>query len=430
MIKRYTREKMGRVWDEENRFSIMLNIEILCCEAHSQLGIVPKKALQKIKKKAKFNAKKIRQIENKTQHDVVAFVRNVSESIGKEARFLHLGLTSSDLLDTATACQLKEASSILIDGIDTLLKSIKKLAKKHKYTPMVGRSHGMHAEPITFGLKMALFYDELERDRQRLLRAKETVSVGKVSGSVGTYANVDPFVQKYVCKKLGLKSAKISNQIIQRDRIAEFLSAAAITAGTLEKLALEIRHLQRTEVAEVQEPFGKGQTGSSSMPHKKNPIICERICGLARVLRANALCSFENMPLWHERDISHSSAERIILPDSTILLDYILDKADYVIKGLRVDAKRMKENIEKTNGLIFSQKILSELVKKGLLRKDAYSIVQKIAMTSADRNESYEEAVKKDKKVRQYLSEKQIDKCFSLDEHLKKVDKIFRDVGI
>jgi len=407
----------------------MLEVELLSCQAQSKLGKIPPKALSKINKKAKFQIKKIDELEKKTNHDVVAFIRNVSENIGPEGRFIHLGLTSSDILDTALAVQLRQATSLLVKDVEVLLKSLARQARKYKKTAIIGRSHGIHAEPTTFGLKLALFFDEMQRNLKRLKQVQEIISVGKISGSVGTYSNIDPFVERYVCKRLGLKPANISTQIVQRDRIAQFLSVIAIVGASLEKISTEIRHLQRTEVLEAEEPFSKTQTGSSSMPHKRNPIICERICGLSRILRANALVALENIALWHERDISHSSAERVILPDSTILLDYMLDKMNSVIKGLQVYPDNMKKNIDATNGLIFSQKVLSVLVEKGLSRAEAYRIVQKLAMR-AWKGESFKDLVSKDKSINDNLTDKEIDKCFDIRGHFKHVNKIFKKVGV
>ncbi|MCK4851704.1 MAG: adenylosuccinate lyase, partial [Candidatus Omnitrophica bacterium] len=376
MIERYTRPEMARIWDDENKFRKMLQIEILACEAFARLGLIPRQAVKAIKEKADIDVRRIREIEERTHHDVFAFIKNVSEYIGEEAKYLHFGLTSSDILDTALSAMMCEAMDILIRGAEGVMSALKEKAVKHKMTPMIGRTHGVHAEPTTFGLKMALYYKEMERGLDRLKRGRETIAYGKMSGSVGTFANVDPFVEEYVCGKLGLRPAGISTQILQRDRHSHYLNMIALTGATLEKIAFEIRGLQRTEVNEVQEFFAEGQTGSSSMPHKKNPIISERIIGLARVLRGNAVAGMENVALWHERDISHSSAERIIIPDSTILLDYMLDRAEALISRLVVNKKRMTENIDATNGLIYSQRVLLELVKKGAARMEAYDIVQ------------------------------------------------------
>lgn len=430
MIKRYTREKMGNIWSRENRFSNMLEVEILACEAQSKLGKVPKQAVKEIRKKAKFQLDRIDELEKETKHDVVAFVKNVSENIGEAGKFIHLDLTSSDVLDTALGVQLKEAIAILIQDIDILLKSLANQARKYKNTPIIGRTHGVHAEPTTFGLKLTLFFDEMKRNLARLEQAKQAVSVGKISGSVGTYSNVDPYVEEYVCRKLGLVPVSISTQIIQRDRIAQLMNTIAIIGASLEKIALEIRHLQRTEVLEVEEPFSKIQTGSSSMPHKKNPIICERICGLARILRSNSMAALENIALWHERDISHSSVERIIIPDSTILLDYMLDKMNFVISNLVVYPDKMKQNLKKTKGLIFSQKILSKLIQKGLSRTESYDIVQRLAMEAWDKELDFEKLVKEDLTIRKILEDYEVEECFDIKQHFKHIDTIFKKVGV
>jgi len=430
MIKRYTRKKIGDVWSRENRFSKMLEVEILACEAQTKLGKVPKEALKKIKQSASFQIERIDEIEKETHHDVVAFIRNMSENIGPEGRYIHLGLTSSDVLDTALGVQLKETTDVLVEDIDMLLSSLASQARMYKHTPVVGRSHGIHAEPTTFGLKLALFYDDMKRNIVRLKQVKDIVSVGKISGSVGTYSNVDPFVEKYVCEKLNLNPVNISTQIVQRDGIAELMTTIAVIGASLEKIALEVRNLQRTEVLEVEEPFSKYQTGSSSMPHKKNPIICERVCGLARLLRSYAMASLENVALWHERDISHSSVERVILPDSTILLDYMLDKMNFIISNLKVYPEKMKKNLGKTKGLIFSQKLLSILVEKGLSREESYQTVQRLAMKAWKKNLDFEELVKKDLTIREILEEYELEECFNINQHLKHIDTIFRKVGI
>jgi len=430
MIERYTLPEMGKIWSDENRFAKMLQVEILAVEAMSKLKQVPKKDLGIIKKKAKFNVKQIQRIERKTRHDVIAFLESIASYVGPSSKYIHLGLTSSDVLDTALSVQMKEASDIIIEDLKNLSKELKKKANRYKDTIMVGRSHGVHAEPTTFGLKMALFFDEIQRNIDRVEEAKKAISVGKISGSVGTYANTGPFLESYVCKKLGLKAANISTQIIQRDGIAQFLSTIAIVGSSLEKIATEIRHLQRTEVLEAEEPFKKGQKGSSSMPHKRNPIICERVAGLARLLRTNALAAIENVTLWHERDISHSSVERVIIPDSTILIDYMLVKMTAVIKGLMVYPKRMKENLAATKGLIFSQRIMIELTKKGMDKKKAYEAVQKSAMQVWKGEIDFKEALKRNEAVREFLNLAQINRCFDLNYHLKHVGKIFRKVGI
>jgi adenylosuccinate lyase len=430
MLERYSLPKMNTIWQEEFKFKTMLDIEIFTLEALLRQKKIPRQALSRIKKKAKFNISKIKEIEKRTQHDVVAFITNIAQNIGPDAKYLHLGLTSSDILDTTLGIQLKEASNILIEDLNKLLNLLAKKAKRYKEMVCIGRTHGVHAEPITFGLKLALWYDETRRNLERLLQAKEAVSTGKVSGAVGTYANIEPEVETYVCKRLGLKPAKISTQVIQRDVYAQYLSTLAIIGCSLDKFATEIRHLQRTEVLEVEEPFSKGQKGSSAMPHKRNPVICERICGLSRILRANALASLEDVALWHERDISHSSVERIIMPDSTIALDYMLNKFFEVMDGLVVYPENMLANLVKTKGLIFSQRVLLELMHKGLARSQAYDLVQRCAMKTWKENLDFKEILLKDKTVSKYLTAKDVDRVFNLDYYLRYINKIFRKVGL
>lgn len=430
MIERYSLPKMSAIWQDEFKFKTMLDIEILTLEALANQNKISKGALKRIKQKAKFNIQEIKKIEEKTQHDVVAFVTNMAYNIGSDAKYLHMGLTSSDLLDTALGVQLKAASDILIDDLNKLIVLLAKKAKRYKDMVCIGRTHGVHAEPITFGLKLALWFDETKRNLERLLQATKAVSVGKISGAVGTYANIEPEVETYVCKKLGLKPAKISTQVIQRDIYAQYLSTLAIIGASLEKFAQEIRHLQRTEVLEVEEPFGKGQKGSSAMPHKRNPVICERICGLSRLLRGNAQAAMENVALWHERDISHSSVERVIMPDSTIVLDYMLNKFIEVISGLVVYPENMLANLVKTKGLIFSQRVLLELMHKGLSRTHAYDLVQRCAMKSWKENVDFKEILLKDKEVSEYLTCEYLDRIFDLDYYLRNVNKIFRRLGL
>ena len=430
MIKRYTRPAMDKIWQDENKFQKMLEVELLACEAMSKLGQIPVKAYLNIKKKAKFDIRRVSKIEEKRKHDVIAFLSNLSENIGPDARYLHMGLTSSDILDTSLACQLKEAADILLNDLEKLLKALGKQAGTHKFTVMVGRTHGIHAEPTTFGLKMALFYEETKRNIERLKRAKEIISYGKVSGAVGTFANVDPFVEEYVCKKLGLKHASVSTQVLQRDRHAEYLTTLAIIAGTLEKLATELRNLQRSEIQEVEEYFSQGQKGSSTMPHKKNPITCERVAGLSSVIRGNAMAALENIALWHERDITHSSVERIIFPDSTILLDYMLSNMINIMENLIVHSSSMKKNLEKSIGLVFSQKVLLELIKKGMSREQAYSIVQRDAFSACSKGVSFKHILLKDKDVLKFFSAREVGNCFDLNYHLKNVNKIFKRVGL
>ncbi len=430
MIERYTPPKMAGIWSEHNKFTNMLKVELLACEALVKLKIMPKADLFQLKKKAKFDINRIKEIEKKTNHDIVSFIANVSENVGPAAKYLHFGLTSSDVIDTVLSVTMREAMDIIIKDAEALLKAFKLKAKKYRNTIMIGRSHGVHAEPITFGLKCALFYEETKRNIKRLKNSRDGISYGKISGSVGTHANVEPFIEEYVCKKLALKPAPVSSQILQRDRHAEYLNAIAIVGTSLEKFSTEFRALQKTETGEVEEYFSPTQKGSSSMPHKKNPIMFERICGLARILRGNALAAMENMPLWHERDISHSSVERIIIPDSTILVDYMLVKMTDLVNKLSVNEERMKENLGKTRGIIFSQRVLLELIKKGLTRLEAYDIVQEAALNMKKEDIDFKEALKLNKKVRTVMSSDTIDDCFDLGYHIKYVDKIFRKAGI
>jgi len=430
MIERYSLPKMSSIWQEEFKFKTMLAIEILALEALAKKNKVPASAAARIRKKARFNLTRIKKIEEKTQHDVVAFVTNVAQYIGADAKYLHLGLTSSDILDTALGVQIKSASGILIDDINKLLGILARKAKQYKDMVCVGRTHGVHAEPTTFGLKVALWYDETRRNLKRLEQAANEAGVGKISGAVGTYANINPFVEVYVCRKLGLKAANISTQVIPRDVYAQYMVTLAVIGASLEKFATEIRHLQKTEVLEVEEPFGKGQKGSSAMPHKRNPVICERICGLSRILRGNAVAAMENVVLWHERDISHSSAERIILPDSTIALDYMLNKFIQVVEGMSVYPDNMLINLARTHGLIFSQRVLLELMHKGLRRPVAYDIVQSSAMKTWKEGTNFKDNLLSRKEVRKYLSAKELDKIFDLDYYLRQVDYIFDKVGL
>ena len=430
MIERYSLSKMSAIWQEEFKFKTMLDIELLALEALAKQKQVPPQAVKRIKKKARFNLRQIKKIEEKTQHDVVAFVTNVAQYIGPDAKYLHMGLTSSDVLDTTLGVQLKAASEILIEDLEKLLAVLSRKAKKYKDTVCIGRTHGVHAEPTTFGLKLALWYDESKRNLVRLKLAKEEISVGKISGAVGTYSNIDPAVELYICRKLGLKAANISTQIIQRDIYAVFMARVAIIGSSLEKFATEIRHLQRTEVLEAEEPFGKGQKGSSAMPHKRNPVICERICGLARLLRGNALAAMENNALWHERDISHSSVERVILPDSTLALDYMLNKFIQVIDGLNVYPENMMANLIKTHGLIFSQRVLLELMEKGLPRPKAYDLVQRCAMKTWKEGSDFKMNLLADKEVAKILHKKDLDRIFNLNYYLRNVNKIYKKVGL
>ncbi|MFA7653316.1 MAG: adenylosuccinate lyase [Candidatus Omnitrophota bacterium] len=430
MIERYSLPKMSSIWQEGFKFKTMLAIEILALESFAKQGKVPQEAVRRIKQKARFNLVRIKKIEEKTQHDVVAFVANVAQYIGKDAQYLHAGLTSSDILDTTLGVQLKEASGILIDDLNRLLKLLAKKAKVYKDTACIGRTHGVHAEPTTFGLKLALWFTETVRNLERLKQAASEVASGKLSGAVGTYSNIEPQVETYVCRKLGLKPADISTQIIQRDVYAQYMAVLAVIGASLEKFATEIRHLQRTEVLEAEEPFGKGQKGSSAMPHKRNPVICERICGLARLLRGNAQAALENVALWHERDISHSSVERIIIPDSTLALDYMLNKFIQVIEGLNVYPEHMMANLIKTRGLIFSQRVLLALMEKGLARPKAYDLVQRSAMHTWKEEIDFKDALLLDAQVLKVLSEKELDKIFDLNYYLRNVNKVFKRVGL
>jgi adenylosuccinate lyase len=430
MIERYSLPRMASIWEDENKFRIMLEIELLVAEAQSKLGMVPQAAVARMRKRARFSVKQIEKIEEKTQHDIVAFVTNVASSIGADARYLHMGLTSSDLLDTTLDVQLAQASDIIIEDVKRLMAALKRQAGKYKDTVCIGRTHGVHAEPLTFGLKMALWLDEAERNLARMEQVKRGVSFGKLSGAVGTYSNIDPRVEAYVCRKLGLRPVRVATQVIQRDVYAEYLSVLAVLAASLEQCALEIRHLQRTEVLEAEEPFGKGQKGSSAMPHKRNPVVCERICGLSRVIRANAMAALENVALWHERDISHSSVERVILPDSTVLLDYMLNKMIWVIDGLQVYPQNMMANLLKTKGLIFSQRVLIELMNRGLSRPKAYDYVQRCAMKTWRDGTSFQDNLAQDPDVSRVLSAGDLKSIFDLNYYLRHVKSIFKRFGI
>lgn len=430
MIDRYTLSKMGTIWSDEHKFKIMLQIELYACEALAELGQIPKDALKKIQEKAAFDLDEIRKLEEKTKHDIVAFINNVGQHLGPEARYLHMGLTSSDLLDTSLSVQCVEASDILINDIKKLLNVLKQKAKKYKDTNCIARTHGVHAEPTTFGLKLAVWYDEMQRNLERMEQAREVIRVGKLSGAVGTYANIDPFVEQYVCEKLNLKPVNIATQVIQRDIHCQFVNTIALIGSSLSKFATEIRLLQKTEVLEVEEPFFKGQIGSSAMPHKRNPVVCERICGLARLLRSYAQAAFENINLWHERDISHSSVERVIIPDSTILLNYMLHKFIPIMDGLLVYPKNMIASLAKTRGLIYSQRVLLELMKKGLTREQAYDIIQRCAMQVWKDTSEFRDVLHRDRTVRKYLSIDEIDACFDIKYYTRHRDMIFKRVGI
>lgn len=428
MIKRYSREEVAKIWSDENKFRIWLDVEILACEAQNKLGNVPLKSLNVIKSKAKFNTERVLKIEETVKHDVIAFLTNVAEYVGIDSRFIHAGMTSSDVLDTALSVQLKQAGGIILKDLIKLSSILKNKAKKYKNLTMIGRTHGIHAEPITLGLKFALWYDENNRNIKRIKDAIEIISVGQISGAVGTYEHISPKVEEYVCRKLGLKPAKISTQILQRDRHAQFMSSLAIVASCIDKYATEIRHLQKTEVLELEESFTKGQKGSSAMPHKKNPITSEQLSGLARVIRGNSLAALENIPLWHERDISHSSVERIIMPDSTILLDYMLNKFILLVDNITVYEKNIRKNLELTKGLIFSQTLLLKLIEKKMKREDAYKIVQSIAMKSWETKIEFKTLVMESKEAMKFLSEKDLKEVFDYKKSQRNIDYIFKRV--
>ncbi len=430
MISRYTLPEMGSLWSDENRLRVMLDVELLVLEAQSKLGIVPKKAVTTIRRKVKINLKAVQQKEAKTQHDVIAFIEHLEDYVGPYGRYLHFGLTSSDVLDTSLAALLRKATAILVEDMKSLLAALALQAKKHKYTLTIGRTHGVHAEPTTFGLKLAVFYDEFSRHLKRLEQAREEISVGKISGAVGTFANVDPRIEREVCRKLSLKPAPISTQIVQRDLHAAYVTTLALIGNSLEQLAVEIRHLQRTEVREAEEPFGHGQKGSSAMPHKKNPVTCERITGMSRLLRGYAVTAMENVALWHERDISHSSAERVILPDATIALDHMLQSMARVIRGLVVHPKRMRANLESMNGVTFSGQVLLALMRKGLSRTQAYEKVQRCALAAWQEGSALTDKLMQDSGVRKYLTAVEIRRCVDPKVHLKHVGTIFKRVGL
>ncbi len=428
MLERYTRPEMGAIWIEKNKYQKWLDVELAVCEAWSELGEIPSQVVQRIKKKAAFSTKRINEIEKVVKHDVIAFLASVAENVGEDSRYIHLGLTSYDVVDTAFSILIKESLEKIQKDLLSLKDIIKAEALRHKKTIMVGRTHGVHAEPITFGVKLLVWYEEINRHLRRIAQAIDVISYGRISGAVGTYIHIDPRVEVKALKKLGLKPAKISTQILQRDRHAEVLSALALLASSLDKFAIEIRHLQKTEVLELEEPFTKGQKGSSSMPHKKNPVRAERISGLARLARSNLQVALENIPLWHERDISHSSVERVIFPDTFILTDFILAEMMDIIKNWNVFPEKMKENIALTQGLIFSQKLLLTLMNKDLSRDKAYHLVQKNSLSAWKSNRNFKEIVQSDPEIKQILSSKEIEECFSLDLYLEKIDYIFRRV--
>lgn len=428
MISRYTQPEMQRIWNLENRYGAWMNVELMICEAWAEQGVIPQEALRTIRWKASFDIDRVAELEGDLRHDMLAFLSNLAENVGEEARYIHLGVTSSDVVDTAQNLLMVEAMNVILEKVDKLLVVLKRQAMAYKDTVCIGRTHGVHGEPTTFGLKIAVWYSEMQRNKERLERARETVRVGMISGAVGTYATIPPSVEKYTCEKLGLKTPAISNQVLQRDRHSEYLSALAITAGTLEKMAVEVRHLQRTEVLEAEEPFTEGQKGSSAMPHKRNPVTAENITGLSRVVKANAQVAFDNQALWHERDISHSSAERVVIPDSTTLVDTMLHKMIFILDGLNVYPDRMLENMERTNGLIFSQRMLLELTQTGMSREDAYMIVQRAAMRCWKEKAQFMDLLLAEPKVRGSLSKERIEECFDITYYLKHVDYIFKQV--
>jgi adenylosuccinate lyase len=433
MIARYTRPEMGAIWSDQHKYECWLEVELAASEALAELGEVPLEAAQTLRSLAGFDLKRIQEIEREVRHDVIAFTTSVAEVLQAKgasgaSRWLHYGLTSNDVVDTAQALQIKDASKLIDAGLHELGLALKKLAIEHKDTPQIGRTHGIHAEPITFGLKVANWWDELQRQRRRFADAAEEIRVGKISGAVGTFAHITPQAEEKICARLGLKAAPISSQVLSRDVHAHYLATLAGIASSLDKIALEIRHLQRTEIREAEEPFAGGQKGSSAMPHKRNPVVAEQICGLARVVRANAQAGFENVPLWHERDISHSSVERVILPDSTILVDYLLAKSTWLVSGLRVNTARMRSNLEQTRGLIFSGQLLLDLAAAGMLREDAYTLVQRHAMESWENDGDFIAAVEADPRIREYLTQEKLNQVFSLGRHLGHVDRIFERV--
>ncbi|RID82291.1 adenylosuccinate lyase [Peribacillus asahii] len=430
MIERYTRPEMGAIWTEENRFKAWLEVEILACEAWSELGVIPKEDVKLLRENATFNINRINEIEKETRHDVVAFTRAVSETVGEERKWVHYGLTSTDVVDTALSYLIKQANDILSKDLNNFVEILKNKAKEHKYTVMMGRTHGVHAEPTTFGLKLGLWYEEMKRNVERFEAARKTIEFGKMSGAVGTYANIDPFVEQYVCEKLGLQAAPISTQTLQRDRHAHYMSTLALIATSIEKFATEVRGLQKSETREVEEFFAKGQKGSSAMPHKRNPIGSENMTGMARVIRGYMMTAYENVSLWHERDISHSSAERVILPDATIALNYMLNRFSNIVKNLTVYPENMKRNMDRTLGLIFSQRVLLALIDKGLVREEAYDTVQPKAMQAWELQVPFRSLIEKDDKITSLLTKEELDDCFDPTYHLKNVDVIFDRLGL
>lgn len=430
MIGRYTRPEMGAIWTEENKFKAWLEVEILACEAWSELGVIPKEDVKLLREKATFNIDRINEIELDTRHDVVAFTRAVSETVGEERKWVHYGLTSTDVVDTALSYLIRQANEILAKDLNNFVEILKNKAKEHKYTVMMGRTHGVHAEPTTFGLKLGLWYAEMKRNVERFEAARKNIEFGKISGAVGTYANIDPFVEKYVCENLGLQAAPISTQTLQRDRHAQYMSTLALIATSIEKFATEIRGLQKSETREVEEFFAKGQKGSSAMPHKRNPIGSENMTGLARVIRGYMMTAYENVSLWHERDISHSSAERVIIPDATIALNYMLNRFSNIVKNLTVYPENMKRNMDRTLGLIFSQRVLLTLIDKGLVREEAYDTVQPKAMQAWELQVPFRSLIEQDDKITSLLTKEELDDCFDPSYHLKNVDVIFERLGL
>lgn len=430
MIERYTNPEMGRIWTLQHEFEVMLDVEIAACEAMAELGEIPKEAAANIRAKAKFDLPRVKEIEKVTNHDIIAFLTNVAEYVGEDSKYIHKGLTSSDVKDTALGIMMKKSAEIILDDLHKFREVLVRRAAEFKHTVCIGRTHGIHAEPMTFGLKLALWMSEIDRDIERVEHAKKIVSVGKLSGAVGTYSNINPKIEELVCKKLGITPVKLATQVIQRDRHAEYMTTLAIVASSFEKFATEIRNLQRTDIREAEEYFSPGQKGSSAMPHKRNPITCERISGMARLVRGNALASLEDITLWHERDISHSSVERVILPDSTINVDYCIKKFTNIIDKLLVYPDAMLENLNKTGGLIFSQRILIALVNKGVLREDAYKWVQRNAMKRWLEKEDFRTNIKKDEDVAKYLTQDEIDECFKVDYFLRHVDMIMARFGL
>lgn len=430
MIDRYTRPEMGAIWTEENKYQAWLDVEMRACEAWSELGIIPKEDIAKLQENASFDLNRIAAIEQETRHDVIAFTRAVSETLGEERKWVHYGLTSTDVVDTAQSYLLKQANEIIRNDMTRFITILKEKAQQHKHTVMMGRTHGVHAEPTTFGLKMALWYEEMKRNMERFEAAASDIEFGKLSGAVGTYANIDPFVEQYVCEKLGLTPAPVSTQTLQRDRHAAYVSALALIATSIEKFATEIRNLQKTETREVEEQFRKGQKGSSAMPHKRNPIGSENMTGMARVVRGYMVTAYENVSLWHERDISHSSAERVILPDITIAINYMLNRFSNIVENLTVFPENMKQNIYKTRGVIFSQRVLLSLIDKGMAREEAYDLVQPMAMDAWENVISFQELVKGNEMIRSFLTQEEVETCFDHTYHLKNVDAIFSRIGL